>query len=213
MPHVMREEQLSILHQTFKAEKRKKVAVANALCKYSDVYKSDPVRSPFLICCYLSPGNDFDDADASARVTSEIFPELKNSSDIFFREPSKKALRRIPANNPMPEPLSADLWTTTSLTRRIARDVAEVADTAMRKVPVLTEVFNKGQGPRQSQQTCVATLRESGMGDRDRRLVLMRDLLANRETKPRPYLPGEGFWEEEKAAPEVKLPGAQFWKD
>jgi hypothetical protein len=65
----------------------------------------------------------------------ELFPELLASPEFFFAQPSKKALRRFPAVEPMPRQLSIAMRADRILDDRIRSNVAEVADVTMRIVP------------------------------------------------------------------------------
>jgi hypothetical protein len=67
----------------------------------------------------------------------ELFPELLDSPEFFFAQPSKKALRRFPSVEPMPRQLSIAMRADRVLDDRIRSNVAEVADVTMRIVPSL----------------------------------------------------------------------------
>ena len=75
---------------------------------------------------------------------SEIFPELLESTDVYFVTPSKKALRRFPTPDPIPPPLDRTMHAHRFLDDRIHRAVAEVAGFALRKVPSLTIALETG---------------------------------------------------------------------
>ena len=77
------------------------------------------------------------EADLSAALMTEIFPELVHSTDIQFLLPSKKALRRFPCATVFPRPLPDFLNAQTLLSDRIRCNLAEIADIAMRRVPAL----------------------------------------------------------------------------
>ena len=97
---------------------------------------------PLIIChinltLYFRIGLKYNEADLSAALMTEIFPELVHSTDIQFLLPSKKALRRFPFATVFPRPLPDFLNAQTLLSDRIRCNLAEIADIAMRRVPAL----------------------------------------------------------------------------
>lgn len=168
----------------------------------------------------------------------DIFPELKTSTNILFLEPSKKAIRRINTDNPMPRPLGEDMWAHTKLSTAIRRNVAEVADIALRKVPQLITLSEK-ENARKAYDDRVRRLAGETVDPIDFRVSLIRDYFVdgNRLSKPsgaksiKPGLPGEGFWKDdelkrqkpfqpengsqngaEQRASKTVLPGEGFWE-
>jgi hypothetical protein len=71
----------------------------------------------------------------------DIFPELKDSTNIIFLEPSKKGLKRFRHSGNVPEPLESPMFAHLSLSSRIHQHVREVADLSLRKVPALSFKF------------------------------------------------------------------------
>ena len=187
--------------------KQKKVALANALW------------------C------NFGESDRSAEVMLKLFPELRDSTDLFFTTPSKKALRRFPSPNPIPPPLDQSMWAHRILEDRIRRDVSEVADSALRRVPSLTiRLENRlGSNPLMEAQSRLLKAAMSTRGIANRyatsRIVIQEVLL------------GKTRADDVSAAPEAKpgataspaaghkldqslngtandtYPGANFWED
>lgn len=72
-----------------------------------------------------------------------LFPELGDSTNIFFVLPSRKSLRRLPSSDLLPLPLDRTMWAHTFLDDRIHRNVAEVADVGLRLVPSLLGSLGK----------------------------------------------------------------------
>jgi hypothetical protein len=62
----------------------------------------------------------------------EIFPELKESTNIFFMAPSKKSLRRFPSTL-SPVPLSREMWSHNFYKERVRQGVHEVAASFFRR--------------------------------------------------------------------------------
>jgi hypothetical protein len=67
----------------------------------------------------------------------ELFPELKDFSDMNFREPSKKTKGRFKSSYTRPDPLEPRLRSHALFQERIHRSVIMVADASMRLVPAL----------------------------------------------------------------------------
>lgn len=65
----------------------------------------------------------------------EIFPELAHATDFQIILPSKKALRRFPCPTVLPRPIPASLNAQSLLSDCIRRNVVEIADLAMRRIP------------------------------------------------------------------------------
>lgn len=65
----------------------------------------------------------------------EIFPELAHATDFHIMLPSKKALRRFPCATVLPRPIPASLNAQSLLSDCIRRNVVEIADLAMRRIP------------------------------------------------------------------------------
>lgn len=57
----------------------------------------------------------------------EVFPELEESSNIIFKTPSKKALKRFASVNPCPPRLGRSHWAHSILKDTISRNIREVA--------------------------------------------------------------------------------------
>lgn len=91
----------------------------------------------------INKGTTYDEADQSAKLILEMFPELNDSTDLFFLMPSKKAFRRFPASQPLPRPLDRSMRAHRILHDRISRATVEVADIALRKLPSLTIYLDK----------------------------------------------------------------------
>jgi hypothetical protein len=89
-----------------------------------------------------------DEADHSSDLMMELFPELLDSPEFFFSQPSKKAMRRFPAVEPMPRQLSIAMRAERILDDRIRSNVAEVADVTLRIVPSLLHHSKQPVGER-----------------------------------------------------------------
>jgi hypothetical protein len=164
-------------------------------------------------------GQNYETADTSAEVMVQLFPELRFSTDIVFMEPSKKAVRRIQSEDPMPGPLDRDMWAHERLNDLIRGNVAEVAGLGLRRVPMLTsqrqEVqLQEMQSRLDRRSRFVGMMRARGISEEsDLRLVAMRELLSTEpptEKEKRMY-PGVGFWETRNGETK-KNPGEQFWE-
>lgn len=71
----------------------------------------------------------------------ELFPELKDFSDLHFREPTKKTKSRFKYSQFRPDPLEQRMRARTLVRERIRRNVLLVADNSLRLVPVLSLRF------------------------------------------------------------------------
>ena len=112
---------------------------------------------------------------------SEIFPELLESTDVYFVTPSKKALRRFPTPDPIPPPLDRTMHAHRFLDDRIHRAVAEVAGFALRKVPSLTIALETGIKSRHvapSPRLLAAVMSSRGISNEAAaRVVIIRQML------------------------------------
>ena len=93
-------------------------------------------HSPSLANAIFHTGLKYDDADLSAALMAEILPELAHATDIQIVLPSKKALRRFPCATILPRPTPATLNAQSLLSDCIHRNVVEIADLAMRRLPM-----------------------------------------------------------------------------
>ena len=79
---------------------------------------------------------NLDEADRSSELFLQLFPELRDSTNIFFVAPSNKALRRFPsASGTTPSVLDQSLWAHRILDDRIRHHTAEIADISLHCVP------------------------------------------------------------------------------
>jgi hypothetical protein len=130
-------------------------------------------------------GVKYDEADLSAALMTEIFPELQYSSDIRYVLPSKKALRRFPCATVLPRPLPDSLNAQSQFSDRIRRNLKEVADLAMRRVPALTVKLDRyletnlevDKVKWQTTRRATATRRQSYINDCKARVEIVRNAL------------------------------------
>jgi hypothetical protein len=169
----------------------------------------------------LRVGSVYDEADQSAELMLEIFPELDESTDLFFTVPSKKALRRFPALNPLPPRLDPSMRAHRILDDRIRWAVTEAADAALQKVPSLTidlETKLTSRHLAADSRFLEAVMSSRGIVNKyaARRVIICEILLkgkrrqsslAVRETHPR------AFVQNEKGAKSTAYPGTNFWDD
>lgn len=156
---------------------------------------------------------------------SEIFPELLESTDVYFVTPSKKALRRFPTSDPIPPPLDRTMQAHRFLDDRIHRDVAEVADFALRKVPSLTIVLETGSKSLHnapSPRLLVAVMSSRGISNESAvRFLMIRQMLFKGTQHQPPSM--EAFGEANsnevvrgengaKSNNGESLPGSNFWE-
>jgi hypothetical protein len=67
----------------------------------------------------------------------ELFPELRDSTNIVFIRPSQKGLRRFRSQDHIPDPLDRAMWAHTLLDERIRRNLKEVASAGLCEIPSL----------------------------------------------------------------------------
>jgi hypothetical protein len=67
----------------------------------------------------------------------ELFPELRDSTNIVFIRPSQKGLRRFRSQDRTPDPLDQAMWAHTLLDERIRRNLKEVASAGLCEIPSL----------------------------------------------------------------------------
>jgi hypothetical protein len=120
----------------------KKVALTENLCEsfwrpvLLSVLAKFSLTDRFFHAFYQ--GTTYEEADHSVELMLEIFPELHDSTDLFFIMPAKKAIRRFPTSQPLPRPLHRSMHAHRILDDRIRRAIVEVADVALQKLPSLT---------------------------------------------------------------------------
>jgi hypothetical protein len=90
-----------------------------------------------LTPCILLAGSDHTLADESSKLMMELFPELKDLSDMHFREPCKKTRGRFKAFGFRPNPLEPRMRAHEVFRERVQRGVRSVADASLRSVPDL----------------------------------------------------------------------------
>lgn len=102
-------------------DKRRKVALAN------------------IVWC------NYEEAGRSAELFIKLFPELRDSTNIFFMQPSKKALRRFPLSNiALPLPLLDEtMWAHRILDDRIRHHTTEIADISLHQIPARMDRLEK----------------------------------------------------------------------
>lgn len=180
-------------------EKRRKVAIANILW------------------------SNYEECDRSAEVMLQLFPELRESTDMFFMLPSKKALRRFPSSNTIPSLLERSMWAHRILDDRIRRGVCEVADCSLRRVPSLTirlECRSGSKSLEAKSRLLKATMSERRISDKSvaKRIIIQEVLLGKARADDSITLdranaglggPGAGQSKKTNAS---SLPGANFWE-
>jgi hypothetical protein len=166
--------------------------------------------------------SNYDQADASVKLLSIIFPELRHSTDVCFVAPSKKSLRRFPSPEALPEPLDRRLWAHILFEERVRRNVSEVANAALRFVPELTLQLS-GIQPRattRSSRQLKAAMSVRGLSDLSAaRLEVMREFLSSKKSRKKEgengdkSYPGDKFWEKDfdRDLPQT-YPGKNFWE-
>jgi hypothetical protein len=108
---------------------------------------------------------------------TDIFPELAHSTDIYFVLPSKKSLRRFPCVDILPRPLPTTLHAHRLLPDRVHRNVVEIADLALRRVPqqaIALDQYFKANVNKKS--TCEWPMTHH-FNDREARLAFIREAL------------------------------------
>jgi hypothetical protein len=95
-----------------------------------------PMNSSSHLTLFL--GDKFETANESMTFMLTLFPELQESTNIIFREPSKKGQRRFRALHHAAPPLPREQWAHIVLDERIRRNMREVASHALLTVPALT---------------------------------------------------------------------------
>jgi hypothetical protein len=76
----------------------------------------------------------------------ELFPELRDSTNIVFIRPSQKGLRRFRSQDRIPDPLDRAMWAHTLLDERIRRNLKEVALAGLCEIPSLMSRLAKSGG-------------------------------------------------------------------
>lgn len=107
-------------------DKKKKVALSEAICTYSSAGRiSSTLSCPSHVACV---GVKPELIEASITCMLQVFNELANSSDIVFQKASKKASRRLSmkSTNTVPDPLPPSMWAHTRLRDRIHKNYKEV---------------------------------------------------------------------------------------
>lgn len=131
-------------------------------------------------------GLKYDEADLSAALMTEIFPELVYSSDMHFILPSKKALRRFPSATVLPRPLPDTLNAQYLLSDSIRRNLAEIADLAMRRIPSLIVELDRKIADNQwkteevklqTRKLTAAIRQRPNMSDSEARVAIIRQAL------------------------------------
>jgi len=169
------------------SEKHKKVALSEVICKmrrFSSIMNTvlDELTTFFSS---LHAGNDPEKADASTAFMYEIFPELKDSTNIRFKEPSKKAVRRFRSSGYQPAPLDKSRWAHNFRIERTRRHVVEVADLSLRVVPRLSDRLSKLDAHREEHSIHNANRQEALMKSMDLfpwrkcRIVFMKSYVAS----------------------------------
>jgi hypothetical protein len=96
----------------------------------------------------------------------ELFPEIIEFSDMYFRDPCKKTRGRFKASSVRPEPLESRLRARAVYQKRVQRNLRVVADASLRLVPSLL-----------LQLAPIEEIRKAKRRDRNRHLyVRMRNL-------------------------------------
>jgi len=156
----------------------------------------------------------------------ELFPELKDSTNIFFIEPTKKGLRRFRSSELLPGPLEEAMWAHTLLDTRIRQNVKEVASLRLGRVPALLDRLNKTDDRHEDtirQQQAI--MKSRGYTEwKQCRLEIMKDfLLPSEQNSNMTVINGAGSRHSEesdlKSSATVRtsnlttksLPGADFW--
>jgi hypothetical protein len=93
----------------------------------------------------------------------ELFPELRDSTNIVFIRPSQKGLRRFRSQDRIPDPLDRAMWAHTLLDERIRRNLKEVASAGLCEIPSL-----------------MARLAKSGISQRDMAAIQRQERAALR---------------------------------
>lgn len=232
---VAQEDRLNVYFQRFAVplkDRLKKVSLAEIICKHSCV-RFFAVKLSNVISVTLVAGKVFDQAGDSTTLVLELFPELKESSNIHFRDPSKKGIRRLKHNSIiLPGPLEPDECAHNVLQDRIRRNVVEVADLSLRRVSQLSvklaipHAVDPGSGY-QKAELRKAKMRATRTANwRVCRLVIVRGFVSRhmrssiqKKASKNPFdshggkenYPGENFWEsDESSERRSRLPGVMM---
>jgi hypothetical protein len=126
---------------------------------------------------------DIDLADESRLVIMQLFPELKQASNICLLEIPKKGMgSRFRAAEAAPAPLDSSLCAHSLLEDRIRHHVSEVASTCMLHVPQLTLRLSRSRGRTEigSQRQRRAAMSSRGLfAWEECRLEMMKSLIHN----------------------------------
>jgi hypothetical protein len=165
----------------------------------------------------------------------ELFPELRDSTNIVFIRPSQKGMRRFRSQDPIPDPLDRAMWAHTLLDERIRRNLKEVAVAGLCKIPsLMSRLAKSGDSQRDmaaSQRQEKAALRaHEGESWELCRLRLMREFFSDArggsawkasalppsDRRPRFSLPAnfhvvEKSSDKSTRAGRMSLPGDNFW--
>lgn len=156
-----------------------------------------------------------------------LFPELRDSTNIYFIRPSQKGLRRFRSQDLIPNPLDRAMWAHTLLDERIRRNLREVAAAGMSMIPVLFAKLSTSNGKGKDHFSRRIQSADNSAEWERCRLELMREFFsdARRLTRKKVLHPTE-FSESQssrsvtggslqtdnaKRAHAVSLPGNGFW--
>lgn len=136
-------------------------------------------------------GSEYPVAEESSKLMMELFPEIKDFSDMHFRELCKKTRGRFKASTLRPDPLEPRLRVHMLYRDRIRRNVLAVADLSLRLVPSLTlrlaPLEERVRAERRSRNRQLY-LRMSNLKNQqlsDVRVSVMRDLVHQENRDPR----------------------------
>ena len=125
-------------------------------------------------------------ADQSASFMFEVFPELKDSTNILFVKPSQKGLRRFRPQDTLPGPLDRAMWAHTLLDDRIRRNLKEVALAGLVRIPSLTAKLGALDKKRETRVDRRIGLTRNGDTWEQCRLAFMREFFSEaRQSTPR----------------------------
>lgn len=93
-------------------------------------------------------GMQYSQASDSVALMLELFPELADSTNLIYREPSKKGIRRLKSSSTLPGALEPSERAHTMLQDRIHRNVRLVAEIGLLRVPSLSIHLSKLDEPR-----------------------------------------------------------------
>jgi hypothetical protein len=167
----------------------------------------------------------------------ELFPELRDSTNMVFIRPSQKGLRRFKSQDRIPDPLDRAMWAHTLLDERIRRNLKEVAYAGLCEMPSLLSRLVKSDGSQRDmaaiQRQEKAALRAHERESWERcRFRLMREFfsdarrgtpksawkpndLPSSDRRPRFSLPAnlhvDKSSDKSTRAGRMSLPGDNFW--